>query len=131
MQIDAALKGRLTGTVLLYQLGAKEQAVSQELAALGLHCASVQRRYYDLPLEVLLGLKSAAALKQPPLGAAFQEPMLIMYNLSSTQVDGVLAALKRIGVNIGLKAVTTPTNLKWTSRQVYLMLQMERSQMGG
>ena len=114
----------MSKTVLLYEL-AGEAALVQALEALGLEVRAVPRAQYSLPLGVILGVRKAGRLPPPYTGDGLKQPMLVMHGLSSAEVDGVLAALKELGLNLPLKALTTPSNLKWPATQLYGHLMME------
>ncbi|MGN0298041.1 MAG: DUF3783 domain-containing protein [Lachnospiraceae bacterium] len=122
------IKSRLQQVVLLYNLPEdKKNYIIGLLLKLNINSAQVQREIYNFPLEVILGKKNAEGLKAYE-GAELREPMMIMHGLTPDQVDLVLKNFRANNINIGLKAVTTPTNLKWTSLQMYMMLQRERAQ---
>ena len=114
----------MSKTVLLYEL-AGEAALVQALEALGLEVREVPRAQYSLPLGVILGVRKAGRLPPPYTGDGLKRPMLVMHGLSSAEVDGVLAALKELGLDLPLKALTTPSNLKWPATQLYGHLMME------
>lgn len=120
------LKNRLQEVVLLYNLPEKQRdLVIGILLKLNINSAQVQREIYNFPLEAILGIAPANGLTGYE-GAELREPMIIMHGLSQKKVNLVLRNLRLNKVNISLKASTTPTNLKWTSLQMYLMLQRER-----
>lgn len=122
------LRDRLQEVVLLYNLPENQKdLIIGLLLKLNINSAQVQREIYNFPLEVILGKVQATGLKAYE-GAELREPMMIMHGLSSKQVDLILKNFRLNHIKIGLKAVTTPTNLKWTSLQMYLMLQRERNQ---
>lgn len=114
----------MSKTVLLYEL-AGEAALIRALEALGLEVRAVPRAQYSLPLGVVLGVRKAGKLPPPYTGDGLKQPMLVMHGLSSAEVDGVLAALKELGLDLPLKALTTPSNLKWPATQLYGHLRME------
>ncbi|MDO4286637.1 MAG: DUF3783 domain-containing protein [Eubacteriales bacterium] len=91
----------------------------------GISVRVVRKEQYTVPLNVLLGIKQPGRAL-PGLGIELAEPMLIMHGFSSELVDVVLKLLRENSIRIDLKAVTTPTNLAWTSLQVYAELRKER-----
>lgn len=122
------LKSRLQEVVLLYNLPEEQKnLIIGILLKLNINSAQVQREIYNFPLEVILG-KNQIQNQKAYEGPELREPMMIMHGLSSKQVDLILKNFRNNKINISLKAVTTPTNLKWTSLQMYMMLQRERSQ---
>lgn len=114
----------MSKTILLYELS-EQAALKKQLEALGLEAREVPRAQYSLPLGVILGVRKAGKLPPPYTGDGLKQPMLVMHGLSSAEVDGVLAALKALGLHIPLKALTTPSNLKWPATQLYGHLMME------
>lgn len=114
----------MSKTVLLYELS-EESALIRALEARGLEVREVPRAQYSLPLGVVLGVRKAGKLPPPYTGGGLKQPMLVMHGLSSAEVDGVLVALKELGLQIPLKALTTPSNLKWPATQLYGHLMME------
>lgn len=91
----------------------------------GISVRMIRKEMYPVPLDVLLGLRQPDKLL-PGLGIELAEPMLVMHGFSSAQVDAVLQLLREHSIRIDLKAVTTPTNLSWTSLQIYAELRRER-----
>lgn len=118
--------GQAYPVVLLYQ--APELIVNrlkQPLKEQGIAVRIVSKQMYTIPLDVLLGLRQPGKLL-PRCGIPLAEPMLVMHGFSSEQVDTTLQILREHNVRIDLKAVTTPTNLSWTSLQIYAELRKER-----
>lgn len=91
----------------------------------GISIRVIRKEMYTVPLDVLLGIRQPGKIL-PNLGIELAEPMLIMHGFSSEGVDRVLKLLRENSIRIDLKAVTTPTNLSWTSLQVYAELRRER-----
>lgn len=82
---------------------------------------------YAAPIGALAGIpvsKSASA----PLNLAFDEPMLVMCHMLSPQLDAFLQGMRKAGVRIPLKAVLTPVNVTWHSRQLRDELVKEHEQ---
>lgn len=112
--------------VLLYQV--PELVVNrlkQPLEEKGISVRIILEEMYTVTLDVLLGLRRPGK-RLPNCGIPLAEPMLIMHGFPSEQVDMVLQLLRDHRVRIDLKAVTTPTNLSWTSLQIYAELRRER-----
>ncbi|MCD8357259.1 MAG: DUF3783 domain-containing protein [Clostridia bacterium] len=91
----------------------------------GISVRVICKEMYTVPLDVLLGIRQPGKIL-PNLSGELAEPMLIMHGFSSEGVDRVLKLLRENRIRISLKAVTTPTNLSWTSLQVYAELCRER-----
>lgn len=112
--------------VLLYNMQPTDlRRLTPLLQRNGIVVRTIPKEQYAIPLNVLLGYKAPGKLL-PSLGVELAEPMLVMHGFSSEQVDTVLALLRESSIRVDLKAVTTPTNLAWTSLQVYAELRRER-----
>lgn len=104
----------------------EEQRLAARLRPHGLAVYTVDRAQYTTPLDVILGLRKPERVL-PPLGFELAEPMLVLHGLSEAQLDALLAELKAADIRIALKAVTTPTNLRWSPMQLYAELKRERA----
>ncbi|MGN0557099.1 MAG: DUF3783 domain-containing protein [Acutalibacteraceae bacterium] len=106
------------------------------LTATGFEVIGVSEEQYALPIESLIRgdapagrgsmLRVGADSGNAALGAVIREPMLILHGFSDNELDTALDIIRRSGVRVGLKAVTTPTNRKWSSAAIYLHLCAER-----
>ena len=116
--------------VLLYGLP-KETPVGSAAcaicAALGIAITEVASYQLLQPVGVLAGMDGEPA--QLYFGRAPQEPVLVMAGFSSSQLDGLLAALRRGGIVIPLKAVLTETNQNWSLLALIEELQREHAAM--
>lgn len=92
----------------------------------GIRLRRVEDDRLDLPLLSLL--KGENAEGQRP-ARPLPEPMMIFCQLTEPQLDRLLPALRKELV-FCLKAVLTPTNAKWSLRQLYGELCREREEMG-
>ena len=112
--------------VLLYNCGGPEWVrLRQTLMALRLRVRMVEPRQYGLPLETLASGKAGEQTAE--VEEEFREPMLVFCRLTDTGLDRALAALRRAGPpQVGLKAVLTPDNRGWDSRQLWTELRRER-----
>lgn len=57
------------------------------------------------------------------------EDILLFCDLNEKKLDHVLAVIRNSGVSIGLKAVVTPHNIRWTLADLYRELVEERRMM--
>ena len=57
-------------------------------------------------------------------GDGIDEIFAVLHGFSRDGLDPALEALRSLG--IGLKAVTTPTNLSWSGEKLYKNLKAER-----
>lgn len=116
--------------VLLYGLPKETPAGSaarEILAALGIAVTEVAPYQLLQPVGVLAGCGGEAA--QLYFGRAPHHPVLVMADFSSAQLDGLLAALRRAGVVIPLKAVLTEHNRSWSLLALIEELQREHAAM--
>lgn len=56
---------------------------------------------------------------------------IIFSGLSGSQIDSVLAELRKAEVSIPLKAALTPSNRKWSIKKLVSELAKEREKLGG
>ena len=119
-------------SVLLYNLEGEAGAPMKALCAkLGILCRDVAPANYGCALGELAGLPgdpaptaSGAAVRAP-----FREPMPVMVNLLRPQFDALLAGMREQGIRIPLKAVLTPTSVRWDSYQLRDELAQEHEAM--
>lgn len=84
------------------------------------------RRVHNADLNSVLGeLAAGTGVPVPPVDQPLPEPVLVFCGLSNSQLDRMLAVLRRQKV-FCLKAVLTPDNAKWTFRALYGELTRER-----
>ena len=112
--------------LLTYNLDAPVQARLNDLCdRQGIHVKAVMPWEYALPIGALAGIpvgRSAAPLS----GEGFSEAMLVMCHMLSPQLDAFLQGMRDESIpRIPLKAVLTPSNITWTSRQLYDELARE------
>lgn len=100
-------------TVLLYNLDSeKGRRIKLLCLPLRIRARNVSPEEYGLSLEDLLN-GGAPAEEAPP---AFAEEMLVMSGLGQNQMDQLLNGFRRKKIpTVALKAVVTPTNLRWDS----------------
>lgn len=102
------------------------------------YCALQGLRLRPLePADLERTVASLAQGRAAPTGALIAEapfipePLIIFCSLSNTQLDRLLAALRRMEIPRGvLKAVLTPANANWTLSALYQELCRERLSMG-
>lgn len=66
------------------------------------------------------------SMQEAAAPAALEGECLLLSSLGDKQVDQLLAGLRRAGLSIPLKALTTPTNQKWSFVQLVEHLEEER-----
>ena len=110
----------LSRIVLIYAMAEdKRDAAAETLNALGLPVLFVGSEKYALSLKAVLEPGSAEAA-----GDGIDETFAVLHGFSRDGLDPALEALRSLG--IGLKAVTTPTNLSWSGERLYKNLKAER-----
>lgn len=109
-------------TLLIYNADENKAALESIAEKICARAVFVPKDECSLPLaEIIEGRKIAQNTKDEPL---FSEPMIIMHE---TDVDLTLKLLREGGIKIGLKAITTPHNLRWSANTVYKHLSAERA----
>lgn len=82
---------------------------------------------YNLPLETLLRGGEAPEGEEVP---AFTDEMLVMANLTGTQMNRFLQAFRRNKLSpVALKAVLTAANAAWDSVRLHRELKLEHEAM--
>ncbi|MDO5521695.1 MAG: DUF3783 domain-containing protein [bacterium] len=122
-------------TILLYNI--KNKPYTPKLKAillrLGIRIKVINTEQYQLPIKDLLSNSaSSTAVVTAPLAetpAAFEDEMMVMAGLTNTRLDIFLAALRKEGIRIPLKAVLTPHNSTWTSYALHDELVLEHAKM--
>lgn len=132
--------------VLLYHFQGTEEAkkLKPVLLRMGIRARVVESAEYGKPLGVLAGVKGfeeeaerSESIAGDGIGAVqedvpmdFPELMLVMCGFSGRRVDELLMQMRKGGVpRIDLKAMLTPTNMYWNSRQLYEELKREHAEM--
>lgn len=113
--------------VLLYQIPEQEKVRLMQI--LRLHQCSavtVAKEQYGTALGVLAGMAEAKEAAPVYKGKELPESMMVFCGCSDAQLDSLLSALRKAGVQIGLKAVLTPSNQYWTAGMLYFELAKER-----
>ena len=131
--------------VLLYQFHGTEavKKLQPVLLRMGIRVKSVAPEEYETPIGILAGIKEleeAGVLlteqrggnevdnQEPPV--EISAPMMVMCGFSGKRVDELLLQMRKAGVpRIDLKAMMTPTNMYWTSRELFGELQKEHAMM--
>ncbi len=93
------------------------------LSALGIEGRSVPAAQYGASLAELVD-NTAKSGPGPRLA-----PMLVMHALKEGQMDALLLRLRQAGIPVPLKAVTTPSNLRWSPVRLQTALRQEQEQL--
>lgn len=117
-----------TPTVLCYNLGPEREARVRTLCLIQkLRLRPVSPAEYGEAVGALAGLfpTSGASAAEP-----FGEEMLVLCDFSEAALNGFLTGFRKAGLPpVSLKAVLTPTNAAWNSRQLYEELCREHAAM--
>lgn len=143
--------------VLLYHFQGTEEAkkLKPVLLRMGIRVRAVEPEEFGKPLGMLAGVKDfkepealdrsesiaagdsvTATYAEGGAGTAesvpadFPELMMVMCGFAGRRVDELLMQMRKGGVpRIDLKAMLTPTNMYWNSREVYEELKREHTEM--
>ena len=112
-------------TLLCFNLPADKLArVRFACMRLSILLTEVRSEDFLQPLGALCGLcprlPGLAAPEEP-----FRGEMAVMANMSSQQAEKLLAALRQGHIVLPLKAVVTPTNVRWDAVTLYRELSRE------
>ena len=116
--------------VLCYNLGPEREARLRTLCLIQkLRLRPVAPEEYAEPIGALAGLL-------PPAGSLAAEPfsdeMLVLCGFSEPALNAFLQGFRKAGLPpVALKAVLTPSNAVWDSRQLWLELRQEHAAMTG
>ena len=119
-------------TVLLYALHGSERRaqLSQWLAQASIRSVEVPPGQYRQPLGALLGLPGFEPLPGQYPGLPFGEEMLVMFGFRGSMLQDFLRFFREAGLApVALKAMATPTNIQWSSLQLYEALRAEHAQL--
>ena len=119
-------------TVLLYALRGLERRalLCQWLTQAGIRAKEVQPGQYQQPLGLLLALPGFEPLPGQYPGLPFGEEMLVMFGFRGSMLNDLLRFFRQTGLApVELKAMATPTNIHWSSLQLYEALRAERAQL--
>lgn len=111
-------------TALLYRIDSEQTAIIEQIfSPMGISVKTVGESEYHQPLSMLVfGIGKA---DEKIDGYDIDEPMMILHGLDRNMLDKAITALRKNDVIIALKAITTPTNLSWSSVKVFMNLKEE------
>lgn len=112
-------------TAFLYCIDSDKSAVIEKVfAPMGISVKAVGEDEYHKPLSALVfGIGKEA--EPAERAGTIDEPMMILHGLDRNLLDKAVTALRKNDVIIPLKAITTPTNLSWSSVKVFQNLKEE------
>ena len=78
---------------------------------------------------MLVGEEGAEPTEERFEGEGFTDEMLVLNHFTDSQMNYMLAYLKKEKIRIPLKAALTPTNQYWNSLELYEEIKKEHEQM--
>lgn len=107
----------MRSTVLCYNLkGTKKgKKIGMIFGFLGYKVCYVEPSEYLIPIGILAGIDKTESDVGEYEGTAFTEEMLVMNAETEEMLDKALFLMRKEKVQVGLKAMVTPTNSAWTS----------------
>ena len=117
-------------TVLLYNLqeGERAQTIRRYLTGAGIRIIDVLPAEYTQRLGALLELPGFSKDAGPNMGFSFPEEMLVMFAFTDKVMEDFFQSFREAGIaSVGLKAAVTPTNINWTSKQLYEAISEEHA----
>ena len=119
-------------TALLFNFhdAQKLQKVRFALFKLGVTGRVVDAADFGQPVGYLCGLEGFSPAEVPDDGG-FSDEMLVLCDLSGTQLDALLSALRRSRAVVSLKAVVTEENVSWSAKKLHGEIRQEHEAMKG
>lgn len=120
-------------TVLLYNFDEKSlPKVKRALLPLKICVKTVSKENFSQPIGFLAGIKGIEPVEPKYNGDGFAEEMMLLNGFTSAKIDLLIRALNKNGIGrIALKAVITPTNVKWDSITLYNAVKADHEKMSG
>ena len=122
-------------TVLIYHMSEERMRMLKALCvSMGIRAAAVDRGMERAPVGLLSGLVNPVKLTQGAAGRMkeirgpqeIDEEMIVMAGFTEALFNDFLDRMKRIPLQIDLKAVQTETNLYWSGEMLQAELKRER-----
>lgn len=119
------------GSVLLYNFKDKERTdkVKFIFVLMGIKIKTVEKTDYLQKIGALAGVEGIGRTEEIYEGEGFDEEMLVINHLTDSQMNRMLAYLKKEGIKIPLKAALTPTNANWNTLELHKELVREHEEM--
>lgn len=117
----------MKSVVLCYNLKGtpKGRKLGMIFGFLGFQVRAVDRAEYLWPLEVLTGLEKPEEEPEIYEGEGFPEEMLVIRAETEDMLDKAIFLMRKEKVQVGLKAVVTEANRKWTSLALHDEIRKE------
>lgn len=113
--------------ILLYNVCANEEII-RIASNMRIKCGTIDADDQD---RLIKDLASDINIKENTSNSkinqeAYVESMLIFCDVSEKHMDKLLFEIKHRGIDITYKAVLTPTNSRWTLREMLIQMRRER-----
>ena len=111
-------------TVLMYNLSPEKEIKLKNLCReMFLEAVTVEKADYGRTLGAVLGLSEDGEIRT---AEDFADEMLYLHDLRGGMLDLFLNRVRKKKLGVALKAVSTPTNLTFTSAELHRELCAER-----
>lgn len=118
------------GTILVYEMKKDRERELKDLArVLGHQMKTVNVSSYGESLGYMAGISGFPRLAGKDSQELLGSEMLVFSGLDGNSVDIFLSAMKERNFSVALKAILTPYNVRWNSRQLYEELVKEHKNM--
>lgn len=113
--------------ILLYNVCANEEII-RIASNMRIKCGTIDADDQD---RLIKDLASDINIKENTSNSkinqeAYVESMLIFCDVSEKHMDKLLFEIKHRSINITYKAILTPTNSRWTLREMLIQMRRER-----
>lgn len=117
----------MKSVVLCYNLKGtpKGRKIGMIFGFLGFQVRAVDRAEYLWPVGALTGLEKPEEEPEIYEGEGFPEEMLVIRADTEDMLDKAIFLMRKEKVQVGLKAVVTEANRKWTSLALHDEIQKE------
>lgn len=117
--------------LLLFNVNEGKAALIKSVCGgLGIRIVKIYQHQYGETIGALAGIPVYAMQNRPYRGEGFEQEMMVICGLNSTELDEFLAAFRDAKIPpVWLKATLTPHNMAWSAAQLYRELEREHSQM--
>ena len=116
--------------VLFYNITDTEKRAKLQFAffKLGLRAREIHPEEYAHPIGYLAGREGFSAA-EPYTGEGFSDEMLVLCDLSNSQLNRLLEQLRQSRATVALKAVLTEHNAQWSSEALHREISREHAAM--
>lgn len=114
-------------TILLFNFTDKSRLdkVLRAALLLKIRVKKVNREDYLQKVGYLTGKKDAAPIEEKYDGPELEDEMLLMADMTDSQINGLLQTFRKMGISIKLKAVLTENNQHWNALELFKELKSE------